>query len=63
MTHLPDVVLGRERVLLSAQDEGHVRKTGQPHAVDEKLQAQSQTGQRQEATFHHKQMNKPPRQY
>lgn len=57
MTHPPDVVIGRERVLFSAQDEGHMRKTGQPDAVDDKLGAQSQTGERQEATFQDQQMS------
>lgn len=38
MTHPPDVALRRERVLYSAQDEGHTRKTRQPDAVNDKLQ-------------------------
>lgn len=35
--HLPDVVLGGQRVLGPSQDERHVRQTGQPDAVDEEL--------------------------
>lgn len=35
--HLPDVVLGGQRVLSPSQDERHVRQTGQPDAVDEEL--------------------------
>lgn len=57
MTHPLDVVRGQERVLFSAQDEGHVRKTRQPDAVDDKLGGQSQTGEQQEATFQGRQMS------